>query len=415
VPQEPLITSLLDTDLYKLTMMQAFYHAPEFSGVEAEWKFNCRNRTGNGTDLTRILSEIVRQLDLVCTLRFEEDELAYLATLPFFKKDFLEYLRTFQLEREHIYARPLADGDIDLRFRGPIVAICLFEIYALAIISELNTFQLEFGFDTDLAHQRLANKLRMLTDHSDLAGVRIADFSTRRRASKAWQYEMVEIFRDTAPQHLAGTSNLYLAWKLELTPIGTMAHEWLQAWQGVVDLAEAQRAALNGWVREYHGSLGIALTDNYSMDAFCRDFSPALARSFSGLRHDSGDPFSWGEQAIELYSRSSIDPLSRTLIFSDSLDFPRMIKIYEHFRGRVQMSFGIGTNLGNDVGIKVLNIIIKIVRVNGQPVAKVSDEPGKSMCEDENYLREVAKTYGITLEIGDRDTLCHRTPNYQSG
>jgi len=402
VPQEPLITSLLDTDLYKLTMMQAFYHAPEFSGVEAEWKFNCRNRTGNGTDLTRILPEIVRQLELVCTLRFEEDELAYLATLPFFKKDFLEYLRTFQLEREHIYARPLADGDIDLRFRGPIVAICLFEIYALAIISELNTFHLQFGFDTELARQRLANKLRMLTDRSELAGVRIADFSTRRRASKAWQYEMVEIFRDTALQHLAGTSNLYLAWKLELTPIGTMAHEWLQAWQGVVELAEAQRSALNGWVREYHGSLGIALTDNYSMDAFCRDFSPALARSFSGLRHDSGDPFSWGEQAIELYGRSGIDPLSRTLIFSDSLDFPGVIKIYEHFRGRVQMSFGIGTNLGNDVGLKALNIIIKLVRVNGQPVAKVSDEPGKSMCEDENYLREVAKTYGITLEIGDR-------------
>src|SRR5210317_584573 len=401
VPQEPLITSLLDTDLYKLTMMQAFYHAPEFSGVEAEWKFNCRNRTGNGTDLTRILPEIVRQLDLVCTLRFEEDELAYLATLPFFKKDFLEYLRTFQLEREHVYARPLAEGDIDLRFRGPIVAICLFEIYALAIISELNTFQLEFGFDTDFARQRLANKLRMLTDHSDLAGVRIADFSTRRRASKAWQYEMVKIFRDTAPQHLAGTSNIYLAWKLDLTPIGTMAHEWLQAWQGVVDLADAQRAALNGWVREYHGSLGIALTDTYSMNAFCRDFSPALARSFSGLRHDSGDPFNWGEQAIELYGRSGIDPLSRTLIFSDSLDFPGVIKIYEHFRGRVQMSFGIGTNLGNDVGIKTLNIIIKIVRVNGQPVAKVSDEPGKSMCEDENYLREVAKTYGITLEIVD--------------
>ena len=401
MPQEPLITSLLDTDLYKLTMMQAFYHAPEFSGVEAEWKFNCRNLTGNGTDLTRILPEIVSQLELVCTLRFEEDELAYLATLPFFKKDFLEYLRTFQLEREHIYARPLADGDIDLRFRGPIVAICLFEIYALAIISELNTFHLQFGFDTELARQRLANKLRMLTDRSELAGVRIADFSTRRRASKAWQYEMVEIFRDTAPQHLAGTSNLYLAWKLELTPIGTMAHEWLQAWQGVVDLAEAQRSALNGWVREYHGSLGIALTDNYSMDAFCRDFSPALARSFSGLRHDSGDPFSWGEQAIELYGRSGIDPLSRTLIFSDSLDFPGVIKIYEHFRGRVQMSFGIGTNLGNDVGLKALNIIIKLVRVNGQPVAKVSDEPGKSMCEDENYLREVAKTYGITLETGD--------------
>jgi len=398
MPQKPLITSLLDTDLYKLTMMQAFYHAPEFSGVEAEWKFNCRNLTGNGTDLTKILAEIVRELHLVCELRFQEDDLAYLANFSFFKKSFLDYLRTFQLNREHIFARPLADGDIDLRFRGPIVAICLFEIYALAIISELNTFRIETGFDSEVGRARLLEKLKLLSDRSDLGGVKIADFSTRRRASKAWQYEMVETFHNSAPQHLTGTSNLYLARQLDITPIGTMAHEWLQAWQGVVNLAEAQRAALNGWVREYRRALGIALTDNYNMAAFCRDFDAVLAESFNGLRHDSGDPFIWGEQAVELYSNYGIDPLTRTLIFSDSLDFPRVIEIYEHFRGRVQMAFGIGTNLGNDVGIKALNIVIKMVSVNGQPVAKISDEPGKSMCEDEDYLRKVAKTYGIELK-----------------
>ena len=238
-------------------------------------------------------------------------------------------------------------------------------------------------------------KLKLLTERKDLAGIKIADFSTRRRASKAWQNEMVEIFLNTAPENLAGTSNLYLAKQYAITPIGTMAHEWLQAWQGVTELADAQRAALNGWVREYHGTLGIALTDNYSMNAFCQDFNADLAEAFSGLRHDSGDPFAWGEQAIELYSRHGIDPLNRTLVFSDNLDFPHMIKIYEYFVGRVQMAFGIGTNLGNDVGIKALNIVIKMVSANGRPVAKVSDEPGKSMCEDEEYFREVAMTYGM--------------------
>ncbi len=393
----PLITSLLDTDLYKLTMMQAFYHAPEFDGATAEWKFNCRNIGRNGTDLTRILPEIEQQLALLCCLRFQQEELTYLAGFSFFKSDFLDYLVNFQLQQKYIFIRPLAEGDIDLRFKGPLLDVCLFEVYALAIISELNSFVLEGGFDPQVGRTRLASKLKLLTDRKELAGIKIADFSTRRRASKPRQFEMVQLFRDKAPQHLAGTSNVYLAMKLDITPIGTMAHEWLQAWQAVVELEEAQRSALYGWVREFKGELGIALTDNYSMDAFCRDFDADLAVAFSGLRHDSGDPFFWGEQAIDLYHRYGIDPLTHTLVFSDSLDFPRVIEIYEHFRGRVQMAFGIGTNLGNDVGLKALNIVIKLIRVNGRPVAKVSDEPGKSMCEEESYLREVAMVYGINL------------------
>ncbi len=187
MPRSPLITSLLDTDLYKLTMMQAFYHAPEFNGVTAEWKFNCRNIIRNGTDLTRILPEIEHQLALLCTLRFQQEELNYLASLSFFKTDFLDYLSGFQLHREHIFIRPLADGDIDLRFKGPLLDVCLFEVYVLAIISELNSFDLEGGFDPQVGRTRLAAKLRLLTERQELAGIKIADFSTRRRASRSWQ------------------------------------------------------------------------------------------------------------------------------------------------------------------------------------------------------------------------------------
>jgi nicotinate phosphoribosyltransferase len=397
MPNAPLITSLLDTDLYKLTMMQAFYHSPKFQGADAEWKFNCRNIHDNGVDLTKILTELERQLGLLCELRFSEDELAYLARLSFLTPDFIDYLRHFQLNPAHIQLRPLTGGDIDLRFKGPLLDVCLFEVYSLAIISELNTFMLQGGFDAQIGRQRLAEKLALLNSDEALKGVKIADFSTRRRASKAWQQEMVEILQSKAPEHLTGTSNLYLAWQLGLTPIGTMAHEWMQAWQAVVELPIAQRAALTGWFSEFGGALGIALTDNYSMDSFCRDLCKALAEAFSGLRHDSGDPFVWGEKAIRLYQEYGIDPRTRTLIFSDSIDFPRAIALYRYFSDRVKLAFGIGTNLGNDVGIKPLNIVIKLVRVNNQPVAKISDEPGKSMCEDKEYLQRVADSYGITL------------------
>ena len=396
MPRQAIITSLLDTDLYKLTMLQAFYYAPEFAGVETEWKFSCRD--ANGHHLARLLPEIEWQLQQVCQLRFTEDELDYLSTFAFFKTAFLDYLRSFQLDMAHVRIALLPGGEIDLRFSGPLLQVSLFEIPALAIISELNTILLEGEFDSEVARHRLTTKLALLNDRDDLAEVHIADFSTRRRASNAWQYEMVALFLQTAPRHLAGTSNLFLAKQLGIRPIGTMAHEWLQAWQSVVALPDAQRAALDGWVREFQGELGIALTDNYNMAAFCRDFSCDHAEAFSGLRHDSGDPLAWGEQAIELYRRCDIDPLERTLIFSDSLNFERMIKIYLHFRGRIRLSFGIGTNLGNDVGIRPLNIVIKMVRANDQPVAKISDEPGKSMCEDEDYLRDVAKVYGIALK-----------------
>nr|MDA3903140.1 nicotinate phosphoribosyltransferase [Desulfuromusa sp.] len=175
-----------------------------------------------------------------------------------------------------------------------------------------------------------------------------------------------------------------------------MAHEWFQGWQAITRLSDAQKAALEGWVREYRGRLGIALTDCYSMDSFVRDFfDPYFGKLYDGLRHDSGSPFDWGEKAIAMYRQMGIDPLTKTLVFSDRLTFQRMFEIYRYFKGRAKVSFGIGTNLTNDVGNQPLDMVIKLVAANGRPVAKISDEPGKSMCEDPEYLRYLASVYGI--------------------
>lgn len=391
-----LIDSLFDTDLYKITMLQAYYHAPEFRTVAVEWKFVCRNR--NGYNLAALIPEIFRQLEHVCTLHFTADELDYLATFPFIKPDFIEFLRIFHLDMRFVELGAKGE-EIDLRFRGPLIHVTLFEIYALAIISELHTCVNCGGFDLNVAREKLAAKIALLSPPEELPDFSFADFGTRRRASKDWQQEVLLTLKQQLPDYFYGTSNLHFSRLLNLRPIGTMAHEWLQSWQAVTRLADAQKAALEAWVREYRGRLGVALTDCYSMDAFVRDFSdPYFGKLYDGLRHDSGCPLQWGEKAIKMYQNLDIDPGTKTLVFSDSLNFPRMMEIYQHFKGRAKISFGIGTNLLNDVGNRPLDIVIKLVAANGKPVAKISDEPGKSMCEDLSYLRYLASVYGIDPE-----------------
>ncbi|MBW6508690.1 MAG: nicotinate phosphoribosyltransferase [Desulfuromonadales bacterium] len=391
----PLITSLMDTDLYKLTMLQAFYHAPEFRTVEAEWKFHCRNR--HGFDLAAQIPEIKQQLEEVCRLRFADEELDYLATFPFFTPDFIEFLRIYQLDMRFVSIRPMGE-DIDLRIRGPLIHVALFEIYALAIISEIHTRVVCGDVDETIATARLNEKIAYLQGQGPLAGFGFADFGTRRRASKQWQGKTLSLLLDKIPCYFIGTSNLDLARRLGTTPIGTMAHEWFQAWQAITRLADAQKAALEGWVREFRGRLGIALTDCYSMDSFMRDFTdPYFGKLYDGLRHDSGSPFDWGEKAISMYRQMGIDPVTKTLVFSDGLTFPKMIEIYRYFQGRAKVAFGIGTNLTNDTGIPALDMVIKMVAANGRPVAKISDEPGKSICEDKDYLRYLASVYNIEL------------------
>lgn len=388
-----LIDSLLDTDLYKITMLQAFYHAPEFRTVAVEWKFACRNR--NGFNLAALIPEILPQLEHLCTLSFSDDELDYLAGFPFIKADFIEFLRIFRLDMRFVELQPQGT-DLKLRFRGPLLHVTLLEIYSLAIISELHTVVHCHGVDLVKAREKLAQKIALLQQQKDLDGFSFADFGTRRRASNAWQEEVLTTLKTQLPDYFSGTSNLFFARKLKLMPIGTMAHEWFQGWQAITRLSDAQKAALEGWVREYRGRLGIALTDCYSMDSFVRDFSdPYFGKLYDGLRHDSGSPFDWGEKAIAMYQQMGINPLTKTLVFSDSLTFQRMLEIFRYFKGRAKVSFGIGTNLTNDIGNQPLDMVIKLVSANGRPVAKISDEPGKSMCEDPEYLRYLASVYGI--------------------
>ena len=390
-----MIPSLLDTDLYKITMLQAFYHAPEFRTVHVEWKFACRNR--NGYNIAELIPELRRQLEHVCTLSFTDDELDYLTTFTFIKPDFIEFLRIFRLDMRFVEMAAAGD-DINLRFRGPLLHVTLFEIYALAIISELHTLHHLGGIDFTAARERLQGKIDLLRQQGEMPGFHFADFGTRRRASRAWQEEVLLTCKSELPDYFAGTSNLDFARRHKMMPIGTMAHEWFQVWQAVTRLSDAQKAALEGWVREYRGRLGIALTDCYSMDAFCRDFAdPYFGKLYDGLRHDSGSPFEWGEKALAMYQQMGIDAKSKTLVFSDGLSFQQMVDIYRYFVARSKVSFGIGTNLTNDVGHVPLNIVIKLVAANGRPVAKISDEPGKSMCEDPSYLCYLASVYGITL------------------
>ena len=393
---DQLITSLLDTDLYKITMLQAFYHAPEFRTVEVEWKFACRNH--HTFDLTTLIPHIRHQLEHVCSLSFGDDELRYLAKFPFFSKDFIEFLRIFRLDDRFVHLKK-QDGAIDLRIRGPLIHVALFEIHLLTIISELHTVLNCTGFCEKEGRRRLQEKIDLLRGADDLDDFIFVDFGTRRRAGRNWQRQVLEMLIEQVPRYLAGSSNIHFARTLGIKPIGTMAHEWFQAWQAVTRLADAQKAALEGWVREFRGRLGIALTDNYSMDSFIRDFSdPYFCKLYDGLRHDSGSPYIWGEKAIAMYENMGIDPLSKTLVFSDGLSFAKMIDLYQEFHGRIKTSFGIGTNLTNDVGNPPLDIVIKMVAANGKPVAKISDEPGKSMCEDAEFLHYLASVYGISLD-----------------
>jgi nicotinate phosphoribosyltransferase len=384
-----IIPSLLDTDLYKFTMMQVVLH--HFPGAQVEYRFKCRSEDA---DLVPYVDEIRDEVRALCGLRFRRDELDYLRGWRFFKSDFVDLLGLFQLDERFISIGRLdgSDREIDITIKGPWLHTILFEVPVLAIVSEVYFRHTRPGIPLDEGRRRLARKVEQINAVAD-PEFRIADYGTRRRFSRAWQGEVVRSLQAGIGAKFVGTSNVDLAMRLGLTPLGTMAHEYLQACQAVGPrLRDSQVFAFNTWAREYRGDLGIALSDVCGMDAFLRDFDLFFCKLFDGVRHDSGDPFEWGEKLIAHYQRMRIDPLTKTMVFSDSLNVPLAIRLFEHFRGRMHTAFGIGTNLTNDLGFPALQIVIKMTRCNGQPVAKISDEPSKTMDYDPSYvayLREV--------------------------
>ena len=389
-----IITSLLDTDLYKFTMMQVVLH--QFPGAQVEYRFKCRNP---GIDLAAHADEIRDEIGSLCSLHFQDSELAYLRSMRFIKSDFVDFLGLFKLNEKYITVTPLPSGEIEIVIIGPWLHTILFEIPVLAIVNEVYFRNTQKVPDFLEGRRRLDVKIGQLQAEG-LADLKIADYGTRRRFSRAWHDEVLRVLvarlgSGTAGQ-FAGTSNTLLAMKLGLTPLGTMAHEYLQASQALGPrLRDSQVFAFESWAREYRGDLGIALSDVYGMTAFLRDFDLYFCKLFDGARHDSGDPFQWGERMLDHYAHNRVDPRTKTLIFSDALTVPRTIALYQQFRGRCQLAFGIGTNLTNDLGYEPLQIVIKMVRCNGQPVAKLSDTPAKDMCDDKNYLAYLRQVFEI--------------------
>ena len=385
-----IIESLLDTDLYKFTMMQCVLH--QFPGAEVEYMFRCRNAD---VDLTPFADEINKEIDHLCTLRFADDELDYLSGLRFIKHDFVDFLSLFQLKRKYITVS-VNGKELNISIKGPWLHTILFEIPVLAIVNETYFHHIAPNIDKQEGRRRLQAKIEMVKNEPDNELISLSDFGTRRRFSREWQKEVLETLSREIPKQFAGTSNVMYAKEMGLLPMGTMAHEYLQACQALGPrLRDSQTYAFEMWAKEYRGDLGIALTDVYGIEPFIKDFDMYFCKLFDGVRQDSGDPFAWGERMIEHYRANRCDPSTKTFIFSDGLTFDRLIELFRRFKKRVRLGFGVGTNLMNDLGPEPLNIVIKMVRANGQPVAKISDTPGKSLCDDESYLSYLKQVFGI--------------------
>ncbi|MFP4347053.1 MAG: nicotinate phosphoribosyltransferase [Thermodesulfobacteriota bacterium] len=393
-----IIESLLDTDLYKLTMMQGVLH--QFPWATVEYEFKCRTA---GVDLSPIAETVRKEIDDMCRLRFTGDELDYLRTLRFLKEDFIQFLRLFHFQKDFVRLG-VENGEFFLRIKGPWLHTILFEVPVLAIVNEIYFRDLHPAPDFTVAEKKLQEKIEIVKNsEAEHLGFAFSDFGTRRRFSREWQDRIIAALKAEIPGNLSGTSNVLFAKKHGITPIGTMAHEWIMAAQALGPrLSDSQQFALEHWAQEYRGDLGIALSDTVGFDAFLQDFDMYFAKLFDGCRHDSGDPFEWGDRLIAHYERLRIDPQAKRAVFSDGLSFPKAVELARHFKGRICTFFGIGTNLTNDVAGKPVQIVIKLTRCQGSPVAKISDSPGKQMCKDESFLNYLKTVFTEKIQKGGR-------------
>jgi nicotinate phosphoribosyltransferase len=373
-------------------MMQVVLHQYASAWVRYAFKWRNWGEMHLNCSLEDFRSQIDEKVDELCELRFQEDEIKYLAGIPFFKPDFIEYLRLFQLNRSYIRTY-IENGELKINIEGPV----------LAIIGELYT-ELS-GIDQDNwekeGRKRLQDKVNYLEEVIQPGQIfKFADFGTRRRTTYSWQEEVLKYVVSRCPDKLVGTSNTHFAKKLGIRPIGTMAHEFFQAHQQLGPrLVDSQKVALQSWADEYRGELGIALSDTLGFDKFLKDFDRFFSLLFDGCRQDSGDPIRWAEKLIAHYEKMRIDSRFKTAIFSDGLTFEKAVDLFNRFNSRIKTSFGIGTYLTNDCGFVAPQIVIKMVEVNHKPVAKVSDSADKGMCEDPEFLEYLNKVIREETEI----------------
>jgi nicotinate phosphoribosyltransferase len=383
-----IINSLLETDMYKFSMGQTIFH--QFTSYKTTWTFKCRNKDVHFTD--EMVEEIREQVQAFCQLRFTEEELEYLDNITWIKGTYVDFLRLWQPRYEEFTITTDAPCGLAIDAAGTWLNTSMYEIPVLAIVNEVY-FRMAYDYDVLLKQfkRRLDEKVRLLEEDT----YRLSDFSEfglRRRLSAEAQEMAVKAIAEVelpADSHFIGTSNVYLAKKFNLKPVGTMAHEWIMCTgQGnhKHNPAYSNWYALDAWVKEYGILNGIALTDTITTDCFLRDFQLTYATLFSGVRHDSGDPYEWGDKMIAHYNSLGINPRTKTLLFSDSLDFERATALYDYFKDKAKVAFGIGTFISNDTDEEALNIVMKTTKCNGMDVAKISDVAGKGMCKNPDYV-----------------------------
>ncbi|HIF6098143.1 nicotinate phosphoribosyltransferase [Vibrio parahaemolyticus] len=415
-----IIQSALDFDVYKVNMMSAV--AALYPDAMVSYKFIVRSEE----DLSELLPEVKAEVLKLQDVRFTEDEIAYMKRVaPYLKPEFVEALRHFRFNPQSdvsFHNKTMSDGSSQLRItiNGLWKETILYETIIMSIVSEVRSRQRWSDIPFEQFQTVLEDKVRYLKaelERRNITNFKFADMSTRRRFSFQAQRTMLEYLSKELPQCLTGTSNYHLARELDLTPIGTVAHEWFMSHQALVNVRDSQKIALQRWQKMFNGALGIALTDTIGIDAFLKDFDEELSNAYVGVRHDSGCPFTWGEKMIAHYESLGIDPMTKTLVFTDGLNFEQALDICEHFQGRVQVSFGIGTSLANDMGNYVndqgeayqpLSIVIKMVTCNGSPVAKISDEPEKAMCEDIFFLMNLKRRFEQPLDLNECRKLIDR-------
>ena len=394
---EPIINSLLDTDLYKFNMNQVMFH--KHTDLNGEYDFKCRNE--NVVFTKEMFNEINEQIDHLCTLKFTKKELDYLRSIRFIKDDYVEFLRLWHPLRDYVNTSLSEEGELTISVHGPLFSAMQFEIYLLEIVNEVY-FRFQYNYDELIESAKVKLEKKINDFKNGKYNFKFAEFGCRRRLSRQWHDVVVKTFCETG--YCIGTSNVYLAMKYNIKPIGTYAHEFVQMYQGIskIPLAYTNYYAMKDWFNEYNGDNGTALTDTLTTDLFLLDFDYLQASTYSGLRHDSGDPFVWGDKILAHYKKLGIDPSNKTLLFSDSLDFDKAEQIYQYFKGRCKVTFGIGTYCSNDTFAEALNIVIKLQYVNGKPVAKLSDVEGKTMCKDEVYLEHLKESVNYRVKIEGR-------------
>ncbi|MDC0610580.1 nicotinate phosphoribosyltransferase [Vibrio sp.] len=405
-----IVKSMLDLDAYKINMMQAIHSL--YPDTLVRYELIVRS----DEDISDLLPDISSEINKLEFLKFSEDDIQYLrSSSPHLTNAFLHSLRYFRFSPKQQVEIGIIEQDNKRQLRigieGAWKDTILYETIIMSIVSEVrNRLRWpEVNLDNIVnVLDKKINQLKATLKERDITNFRLTEMGTRRRFSVAAQEAVIGYLNSQIPELMVGTSNTHFARQFNMTPIGTIAHEWFMGHQALVNPRDSQKVALEQWLKAFGGQLSIAPTDTLTIDAFLQDFNMHLAKAYDGVRHDSGCPFTWGDKLINHYKQLGINPLSKVFVFSDSLNFEQSLKICEYFKGRANISFGIGTFLTNDLGdwenekgtqYRPLSMVIKLTECNGRPVAKISDEPSKAMCEDAIYLANLKRQFGIELDI----------------